>query len=235
MDVVRSLYVTQRKRVAKDPGSSARQNLSPRLKTGANSQFQQAKSWARRVFRPTKWGYHADPPIRCIAVPPARQTPNAERFAFSPPSRYSRGVTKNVLFICTGNFYRSRFAEAVFNFHADQRKLPWQAYSRGLAIHWADGFLSPFTEAALSERQIPVSHTGPGRIQLTEKDLESADLRIALDRAEHLDMMEQQFPNWTQRIEYWDVPDMPGAPPEVALPSIESQILHLLDRLANEP
>jgi protein-tyrosine phosphatase len=173
---------------------------------------------------------------RPIAQSPTRRHADTPiRFAFSPPSRYSRGVTKKVLFICTGNFYRSRFAEAVFNFHAVQRKLPWQAYSRGLAIHWADGFLSPFTEAALSERQIPVSHTGPGRIQLTEKDLESADLRIALDRAEHLDMMEQQFPNWTQRIEYWDVPDMPAALPEVALPSIESQILHLLHRLANEP
>ena len=144
-------------------------------------------------------------------------------------------MTKKVLFICTGNFYRSRFAEAVFNFHADQRKLPWQAYSRGLAIHWADGFLSPITEAALAERQIPISYTGPGRIQLTENDLESADLCIALDRAEHLQMMEQQFPNWTQRVEYWEVPDMPGALPEVALPSIESQILHLLDRLPNEP
>ena len=166
---------------------------------------------------------------------PYRQAaPNAERFALTLPSRYSRGVTKKVLFICTGNFYRSRFAEAVFNFHADQRKLPWQAYSRGLAIHWADGFLSPFTEAALAERQISVSHTGSGRIQLTENDLESADLRIALDRAEHLDMMEQQFPNWTQRVEYWDVPDMPAALPETALPSIESQIFHLLDRLANE-
>jgi hypothetical protein len=79
VDVVRSLYVTQRKGVAKDPGPSARQNLSPRLKTGANNQFQQAKSWARRVFRPTKWGYHADTPIRRIAVPPTRQTPNAKR------------------------------------------------------------------------------------------------------------------------------------------------------------
>jgi protein-tyrosine phosphatase len=142
---------------------------------------------------------------------------------------------KKVLFICTGNFYRSRFAEAVFNFHAGQRKLPWQAYSRGLAIHWADGFLSPFTEAALSQRQIPVSYTGPGRIQLTENDLESADLCIALDRAEHLEMMEQQFPHWTQRVQYWEVPDMPTTLPEVALPSIESQILHLLDHLPNEP
>jgi protein-tyrosine phosphatase len=167
-------------------------------------------------------------PHRRFAVPPIR-------FAFFPPSRYSREVTKKVLFICTGNFYRSRFAEALFNFHADQRKLPWQAYSRGLAIHWADGFLSPFTEAALSQREIPVSYTGPGRIQLTEKDLESADLCIALDRAEHLEMMEQQFPHWTQRVQYWEVPDMPAALPEVALPSIENKILHLLDHLPNEP
>src|SRR5215469_14268030 len=99
-----------------------------------------------------------------------RRTPARPHVAFSPPSRYSRGVTKKVLFICTGNFYRSRFAEAVFNFHADKRMLPWEACSRGLAIHWADGFLSPFTAAALSERQIPISYTGSGRIQLTEKD-----------------------------------------------------------------
>jgi protein-tyrosine phosphatase len=165
---------------------------------------------------------YADTPIRRHA------------FAYPSPSRYSKDVTKKVLFICTGNFYRSRFAEAVFNFHADQRKLPWHAYSRGLAIHWADGFLSPFTEAALSERQIPISYTSLGRIQLTEKDLESADLRIALDRAEHLQMVEDQFPNWTRRIQYWEVPDMPGALPEVALPSIESQILHLLDHLPND-
>ena len=143
-------------------------------------------------------------------------------------------MTKKVLFICTGNFYRSRFAEAVFNFYADKRKLPWQACSRGLAIHWADGFLSPFTAAALSERQIPVSFTSSGRIQLTENDLESAHLRIALDRAEHLQMMEQQFPTWTQRVQYWEVPDVPAVLPEVALPSIESQILHLLDHLPND-
>jgi protein-tyrosine phosphatase len=154
---------------------------------------------------------------------------------FLPPLSYPKEVTKKVLFICTGNFYRSRFAEALFNFHAEQRKIPWQAYSRGLAIHWADGVLSPFTAAALSARQIPASYTGPGRIQLTENDLETADLCIALDRNEHLTMMDQQFPSWTKRIQYWKVPDMPLALPEMALPAIESQILHLLDHLPNVP
>lgn len=143
-------------------------------------------------------------------------------------------MTKKVLFICTGNFYRSRFAEAVFNFHADKRNLGWQAYSRGLAIHWAEGNLSPYIAAALSVRQIPVSYTGPTRIQLTEKDLEAADLRIAMDKNEHLQMIEEQFPDWSHRIQYWEVQDMPMSVPEVALPSIESQVFYLLDHLPND-
>jgi protein-tyrosine phosphatase len=164
---------------------------------------------------------------------PVLRAPVSCAFAFLTPSSYPNKVTKKVLFICTGNFYRSRFAEAIFNFEAEQRKIPWQAYSRGLAIHWADGFLSPFTEEALSARQIPITYTGPTRIQLTENDLESADLRIALDRNEHFSMMQQQFPTWTERIQYWEVPDMPFVLPQVALPTIETQILHLLDHLPN--
>lgn len=30
---------------------------------------------------------------------------------------------KRVLFLCTGNCYRSRFAEICFNWHAEQRNL----------------------------------------------------------------------------------------------------------------
>src|SRR5207249_1727138 len=45
----------------------------------------------------------------------------------------------SILFVCTGNFYRSRFAEAVFNHYAKQRQSPWRAFSRGLAVHLAEG------------------------------------------------------------------------------------------------
>ncbi len=38
-----------------------------------------------------------------------------------------------VLFLCTGNYYRSRFAEALFNAVAGKMGLPWKATSRGLA------------------------------------------------------------------------------------------------------
>ena len=43
---------------------------------------------------------------------------------------------KRVLFLCTGNYYRSRFAEILFNQLAPTRGLNWRADSRGLARLW---------------------------------------------------------------------------------------------------
>jgi protein-tyrosine phosphatase len=140
-------------------------------------------------------------------------------------------VTNLVLFVCTGNFYRSRFAEAVFNHHAEQSGLNWQAFSRGLAIHWAEGYLAPVTLAALAARNIDLRHTGKARVQLTEHDLEAAQRRIALDKNEHYAMMRSQFPHWANRVEYWRVEDLPLRPPELALPEIESKVLALLEEL----
>ena len=39
-----------------------------------------------------------------------------------------------VLFLCTGNYYRSRFAEVLFNHVAGERGLGWRAESRGLDL-----------------------------------------------------------------------------------------------------
>ncbi|HEY0791849.1 MAG TPA: low molecular weight phosphatase family protein [Chthoniobacterales bacterium] len=140
-------------------------------------------------------------------------------------------MTNRVLFICTGNFYRSRFAEAVFNHLAEKQGLNWRAFSRGLAIHWAEGYLSPYTARALEARQIALRHTGPARVQLSAHDLEDSQRQIALDRAEHYPMMREQFPLWADRIEYWHVVDMPVCSSEVALPEIERNVNALLTEL----
>jgi protein-tyrosine phosphatase len=42
------------------------------------------------------------------------------------------GGCRKILFLCTGNFYRSRFAEELFNHLARQKRLDWVADSRGL-------------------------------------------------------------------------------------------------------
>jgi protein-tyrosine phosphatase len=137
---------------------------------------------------------------------------------------------KHLLFICTGNFYRSRFAEAVFNHLAEQRGLRWWAFSRGLAIHWAEGYISEYTRQALAERGIELRHTGPGRVQLSEADLESADLIIALKDEEHRPMLTNLFPAWASKVVFWDVSDLPHSP-EVALPAIEREVRRLADEL----
>ena len=142
-------------------------------------------------------------------------------------------MAKQVLFICTGNFYRSRFAEAVFNHLAETRKLSWRAFSRGLAIHWAEGCLSPTVVESLAERGIGRRHTGTDRVQLSAGDLESSTIRIAMSRAEHLPMMRSQFPNWADKIQYWRIEDVPKTSPEIALPAIESKVIDLVDRLTS--
>ena len=39
---------------------------------------------------------------------------------------------KKILFLCTGNYYRSRLAEELFNHLAIKNDLPWRAWSEGL-------------------------------------------------------------------------------------------------------
>ncbi len=142
-------------------------------------------------------------------------------------------MTKKLLFVCTGNFYRSRFAEAVFNHQAEERGLPWKAFSRGLAIHYVpEGDLSEHTAAALEARGVHLRHTGPIRVQISSEDLESADLVIALDDAEHRPMMRELFPDWETKITFWEVRDMPHSWPHQALPDIEERVRELIATLS---
>ena len=56
---------------------------------------------------------------------------------------------KTVLFLCTGNYYRSRFAEILFNSVAGKMGLPWQASSRGLALERGVNNVGPMAVAAI--------------------------------------------------------------------------------------
>jgi hypothetical protein len=56
---------------------------------------------------------------------------------------------KAVLFLCTGNYYRSRFAEVLFNSVAGKMGLPWRASSRGLALERGVHNVGPMAAAAV--------------------------------------------------------------------------------------
>jgi protein-tyrosine phosphatase len=135
---------------------------------------------------------------------------------------------KQVLFICTGNYYRSRFAEALFNHAACSENLPWRAFSRGLAIHLVNDALSPHTIAALEKLGIDRSHTAPDRQSLREHDLQRTDLAIAMDNIEHRPLMLQQFPDWADRIRYWQRRDLQWESSTTCLPGIREDVQELL-------
>ena len=65
-------------------------------------------------------------------------------------------------------------------------------------------------------------------------NLVRADLIIAVKRAEHRQMVAQQFPRWTDLVEYWDVDDVDCAPPEKALPVLEHYVRRLATQLASQ-
>jgi protein-tyrosine phosphatase len=142
-------------------------------------------------------------------------------------------MQNRVLFICTGNFYRSRFAEAVFNHHAEEIDLPWRAASRGLAIHLVPPQfqLSPHTEQHLNARNIDLRHTAPDRRQLREQDLAESQVVIALKDDEHRPMVRSMFPGWESKITFWDVGDQPEVMPDAGLGQIHEQVLGLIGEL----
>jgi protein-tyrosine phosphatase len=139
--------------------------------------------------------------------------------------------TRRVLFICTGNYYRSRYAEALFNHYADLGGLSWRAFSRGFSPHLTEGELSPFTLGQLTRLGIGRHHTSLWAQPLTEADLRAADRRIALKEAEHAPMLRDRFPAWLPTVEYWHVSDLDAAAPEEALPQIEQKVLGLIDEI----
>jgi protein-tyrosine phosphatase len=143
---------------------------------------------------------------------------------------------KTVVFVCTGNFYRSRFAEYLFNALAKKAGLFWRATSRGLRT-WSvgkhEGPISEFAAYRLTALDVPFDRAR-SPIQLSELDLEDADLVIALKRVEHHEMMDAQFPAWADRINYWNIDDLDCATADEALPLCEARVSTLVKTLLTE-
>ena len=141
----------------------------------------------------------------------------------------------NVLFLCSGNYYRSRFAEIWFNRQIQDKNVPWTAFSRGLAVDTNTsniGPISTYTKAHLESRGIQLPDEIRMPIQLSEPDLQTANLVIALKEAEHRSMLANRYPDWPDRVEYWHVDDLDYALPEDALTAIEQSVSALITRLA---
>lgn len=140
---------------------------------------------------------------------------------------------RTVLFLCTGNFYRSRFAEIYFNWLARRDNLTtWIADSRGLALDPLNyGPVSIHTRKYLGELQIPLPEPLRLPTDAAERDFQAAELIVALKEAEHRPLMQRRFPTWAEKVEYWRVHDLDCAQPTEALPQVKAHVEELYARL----
>ena len=145
-------------------------------------------------------------------------------------------MSRTVLFLCTGNYYRSRFAEVLFCDLAKRENMDWRASSRGLRIGWPGnlGALSPHTEKRLQQLGLDWTAFRHMPMQCRACDLAEADKIVALKEAEHRPMLSKSFPAWEDRVIYWHVHDVDASHPEDALDEIEQLVRQLVAELKGD-
>ncbi|MGY4570409.1 protein-tyrosine phosphatase [Bradyrhizobium sp. USDA 3256] len=141
---------------------------------------------------------------------------------------------KRVLFLCTGNYYRSRYAEELFNHLARAEQLAWRASSRGAAERGSPDNVGPMSVFADDRlRASGIVPEGAARFPqpCSLADFDDADLVIALKETEHRPLVERRFPEVADRVTYWHVDDIDFAHPSVALAMIDDHIRALVSAL----
>jgi protein-tyrosine phosphatase len=136
---------------------------------------------------------------------------------------------RQVLFLCTGNYYRSRLAEELFNHEAPIAGLSWRASSRGLSLKPSPenvGPISVYTRRTLAVRGISPAERLPIVCQI--EDLTSSDLVVALKEDEQRALLAKRFPGWEDQAAYWHVHDSDAGEPAEAIAMIDELVRKLV-------
>lgn len=141
-----------------------------------------------------------------------------------------------VLFLCSGNYYRSRFSELFFNDRMRKLGIDYRADSRGLALHSHQNIGPMAQSACIRLEELGVEIPDPLRFPASAvaADFEAAELVVAVKEAEHRAMMREQFPEWENRIEYWRIDDIDVITPAQMFPRLEAKLEELIARLTAE-
>jgi len=142
-----------------------------------------------------------------------------------------------LLFLCTGNYYRSRYAEELFNYLAKKEGWNCRVFSRGAAERGSPENVGPISRYAL-DALIAKGITPEGAARdpqpCAPTDFDNAKLVIALKEAEHRPLIERRFPQFANGIVYWHIHDIELMQPSIALAMIDDQVRDLLLTLGSQ-
>lgn len=143
-------------------------------------------------------------------------------------------LLNKVLFLCTGNYYRSRYAEELFNHLARLERLTWRAFSRGAAERGSPdnvGPMSVFARDGLHAKGIIPEGASRDPQPCSLSDFDDAEIVIAVKEAEHRPYIERRFPTTAARVQYWHVDDIEFADPSIALAMLDEHVRELISSL----
>lgn len=139
---------------------------------------------------------------------------------------------KSVLFLCTGNYYRSRLAEELLRLYASNEGVSVFCSSAGLGIIPNINNRGPIATRAIDYLkklgiEKPVDYQAPR--QCTQADISSADIIVCMNEQEHRLLLEKKFAPLTHKdIRHWNIPDVGEDPDSTGPESIDLKVRELL-------
>ena len=139
---------------------------------------------------------------------------------------------KKILFVCTANIFRSRFAEEVFNSLASDSSLSLSAFSAGMKV-------GEFTTRKIyypALEQLKRYNIKPQRgnelsTHIDDLNLDEYDRIICMDEPEHRPMVEENTNLKGRDVEYWNIVDIPEEDSRVSLPMCYEKVNKLFSEM----
>ena len=138
----------------------------------------------------------------------------------------------NILFVCTGNIFRSRFAEEVFNHLCKINGVDATAFSAGLQvgrykqrkIYWP-------AMNELERLKIEPLRSNEDSVHINDIDVSIYDQIICMDEEEHKPMVRSNELLSGFIFQYWNIVDMPKVPSDISHPRCYKKVETLIDQL----
>ena len=149
---------------------------------------------------------------------------------------------KKVLFIGSGQSYRSKFAEAFFN-NRGKLECLFMLYTHGIGRYPSSRY--PYSYSSLIDKKKPTKKLNKvskevcnetnltnghdcyvhSHRNLTKGDFIHCDYIIAMNESEHKKYLDEHFPEFADKIEYWDIPKKK---------KVSKKVVKLLKKKVNE-